>query len=253
MALAGTEQPAVRTERGAGEMVDGNADQVPAGPGRRPVGFDRWAVLIALLTFSVLAVFLWSLTSWLTSDPRPPLPSWLLEASLVAVIPGPIIATVGMLVERRQATDPATWSKVRRALRDGHRDDPRIDALAQKSADQRLGQHWFRWLIGGSVVALLAVTAAAGSPTNRLIAAGCAVLWLAALLVHYRFNVLAHRYLATASTTAAPHGPADDDPADQHDQAGHHDPAGHHDDAHRRARPTVRTAIPEHPKCQPGR
>ena len=66
-----------------------------------------------------------------------------------------VLIGVGVLVMaiRRQRADPHVWIPrkdsvaVQRALRDGHTDDPRLDALARSAATRAIKQRWMVWLL----------------------------------------------------------------------------------------------------------
>ncbi|SCE66742.1 hypothetical protein [Micromonospora mirobrigensis] len=73
---------------------------------------------------------------------------------LVMLVP-PLVGVVVALVFGRRITrrlppqtgaDPATMRRAKRALRDGHTDDPRVDALARDMATRILAQGWLLWV-----------------------------------------------------------------------------------------------------------
>ncbi|MBY8870830.1 hypothetical protein K7640_03100 [Micromonospora sp. PLK6-60] len=90
-------------------------------------------------------------------------PDKLWPAFLLMLIPPLIGAVVALVFGRRilrrlpnrAPADPETLRRVKRALRDGHTDDPRIDALARDEATRWLSQGWVRW---GAVALLLSQT-----------------------------------------------------------------------------------------------
>ena len=73
------------------------------------------------------------------------------------------VGAIAVAVRRRHA-DPYVWSwhqnnaAVQRALRDGHADDPRVDALARSAATRTIRQHWMLWFLHFGVLLFGAAT-----------------------------------------------------------------------------------------------
>jgi hypothetical protein len=85
----------------------------------------------------------------------------LIAFGVVLVLIGVGAIVVGV---RRQRADPHIWvprqhgAAVQRALRDGHADDPRIDALARSAAARAIRQRWTLWFLPFGVLLFGAAT-----------------------------------------------------------------------------------------------
>ncbi|WP_157562702.1 hypothetical protein [Micromonospora chokoriensis] len=91
---------------------------------------------------------------------------------------------------------PTSDRTVRQALRAGHADDPRIDSLARREAEHRIGGRWVLWLLGVGVLLEALLVVSASRPSTRVIAVALGVFWAAQGYLRWRDLRDARRYLA---------------------------------------------------------
>ncbi|MGC4807098.1 hypothetical protein [Micromonospora sp. DT233] len=168
--------------------------------GRRRDGWLIAGVLLVVAVVAVLAVLAGEVLGgdgWLAGK-RP----WL--AFLIMLVPpllGAVVAlTVGRRLLRRMppaAADPETMRRVKRALRDGSTDDPRVDALARDQATRILARRWMPWV---SVLLLAAQLAffflGSGDAVQKTVAGVGVVCWAGLIVAFLRSRRRARRYLA---------------------------------------------------------
>lgn len=102
-------------------------------------------------------------------DGREITPRGVLTIFLFALLLAAFGAAATLLASHRLPDPQAaqtTDRTVRQALRAGHADDPRIDSLARREAEHRIGGRWVLWLLGVGVLleALLVVGASRRRP-----------------------------------------------------------------------------------------
>lgn len=120
------------------------------------------------------------------------------------LIPPLFGAVVALLFGRRlirrmpktAGVGPATKRRVELALRDGSTDDPRLDTLARKEAQLRLGQRWLLWLLAALTSTQVLVLVSADSWLTRVLAVLLILLWGGAAWHRWRGLREARRYLA---------------------------------------------------------
>ncbi|MEU8287410.1 hypothetical protein AB0C01_24080 [Micromonospora sp. NPDC048905] len=168
----------------------------PPPPRRQPIG--RRAVLVAAgLAVGLPAVAV----AVIALDGRDTSPGGLLKIFLIALVFGVLGAAVALLASHRLPAPRTTSPAARQALRAGHTDDPRVDALARQEAERRRGRRWVLWILGVAVLAEALLVVGASRPSTRVIAVVLGVFWAAQGWLRWRDLREADRYLANHRTT----------------------------------------------------
>ncbi|SCG46614.1 hypothetical protein GA0074704_1919 [Micromonospora siamensis] len=144
-----------------------------------------------------------------------------LTVFLLTLIPAALGAAIALEYGRRRP-DRLDWSPItgaapaaRQALRAGHTDDPRVDALARKEAQRRLGERWLIWIFG--TVALSQVVGAIGGRPSRVLLAVLSVgLWSVYAWQRRRGLREARAYLARPAEGVAATPPVESVPGPEH-------------------------------------
>ncbi|MEU1585368.1 hypothetical protein [Micromonospora sp. NPDC005710] len=128
-----------------------------------------------------------------------------LLASFALMLIPPLVGVIVALVfgrrlikrlPRTAGADPATRRRIGRALRDGSTDDPRLDTLARKEAEQQVRRRWLPWALG-VVLAMQVLHAISTDRTATRWTAGLgAMAWALVLYQQWRVTQRARRYLA---------------------------------------------------------
>ncbi|GGL87464.1 hypothetical protein GCM10012279_01450 [Micromonospora yangpuensis] len=124
----------------------------------------------------------------------------LLTIALLSALPPAVGGLVALLLApkllHRLPDNGRSLPQVKRALREGRCDDPRIDRLARAEAHRlRRMNRWWPWLMSAFVLVQLSLAVFADGLTNRIVGGVAAVVWLGLLLVWRRAVGRADRYL----------------------------------------------------------
>ncbi|MEV1154283.1 hypothetical protein AB0J27_02590 [Micromonospora chokoriensis] len=128
------------------------------------------------------------------TSPRDVLTIFTLSLSFAAVG-----AAVALLAGHRLPGPPAARTPdpaVRQALRAGHTDDPRVDALARREAERRRGGRWVLWILGAGVLLEALLVVGASHLSTRVIAVALGAYWATQGWMRWRGLREARRYLA---------------------------------------------------------
>ncbi|MEO3769931.1 hypothetical protein [Micromonospora sp. B9E7] len=123
-------------------------------PARRPTGRGAWwraAVVAAGLVVGLPALTV----ALFVLDGREITPRGVLTIFLFALLLAAFGAAATFLTGRRLSDPQAARTAdrtVRRALRAGQADDPRIDSLARREAEHRIGGRWVLWFFGAGML-----------------------------------------------------------------------------------------------------
>ncbi|MGC4876545.1 hypothetical protein ACLQ26_09835 [Micromonospora sp. DT43] len=129
-------------------------------------------------------------------DGRDTSPGALLKIFLIALVLAALGAAVALLASHRPPTPRTASPAARQALRVGHTDDPRIDALARQEAERRQGGRWVLWILAFAVLLEALLVVGASRPSTRVIAVVLGVFWAIQGWMRWRDLREARRYLA---------------------------------------------------------
>ncbi|WP_141714681.1 hypothetical protein [Micromonospora mirobrigensis] len=146
----------------------------------------------------------------------------LLTTFLLTLMPAALGTAIALEYGRRRPgrlgrpPKPGDAPEVRQALGAGHSDDPRVDALARKEAERRLGERWILWLLGAGVLLEVLLVVGATRPSSRVVAVLLAAFWGAAGWRRWRGLREARAYLAAPAQGVAATPPVESAPEAEH-------------------------------------
>ncbi|WFE49933.1 hypothetical protein [Micromonospora sp. WMMD1155] len=132
-------------------------------------------------------------------DGRETSPRGVLTIFTLSIFFAAVGAAVALLAGHRLPGPPAAGTPdpaVRQALRAGHTDDPRVDALARREAERRRGGRWVLWILGAGVLLEALLVVGASHLSTRVIAVALGALWATQGWMRWRGLREARRYLA---------------------------------------------------------